>query len=303
MNRVAPDAPRSPTVVDRWAAQAFARLGVLPGVTRVGLALVEGGGRRLRFTASDRQSGAGMGWCHIDAYDDVPLNTAIRSGVPLLGSVADLPDRYAAFAEAQRGTGHVAVAAVPIGAAGAVLGGFVAYFDQPQSFEPTQSAMLLDHGDRLGAGLRRALLHLARRPVGPARRPETAPGELSVTREFPAELTAVADARHLLTATLLDWGLRADQVETAVLCLSELVTNAVIHAHGGCAVRVALLDRLLTVRVSDSGVAGALPLEPSGDPLRVHGRGLLLVEALATRWGHEAGADGVSVWYALELDD
>jgi anti-sigma regulatory factor (Ser/Thr protein kinase) len=295
----------SPTVVDGWAADAITLLCGLPDVTRVGLALVEGGGRRLRFTASDRQPGNGPGadvdWCHIDAYDDVPLNTAIRSGTPVLGAVDGLAARYAAFASAQRHAGHRAVAAVPIGADGAVLGGYVAYFDAPQPFEPTQRAALQRHGERLGTGLREALQHLARRPLGPGRLPAAAPGELGTGREFPAELSAVADARHFLAETLAAWSLPDEEVSTAVLCLSELVTNAVIHAHGGCAVRVGLHDRLLTVRVRDSGIAGTLPLEPAGDPLQVHGRGLLLVQALATRWGHEADADGVSVWFALEV--
>ena len=38
------------------------------------------------------------------------------------------------------------------------------------------------------------------------------------------------------------------------------------------------------------------------DPLRVHGRGLQLVEALADRWGSERDAVGTTVWFSLELD-
>jgi anti-sigma regulatory factor (Ser/Thr protein kinase) len=299
VNGVAGEAPHAPQVVDGWASGAFAELGRLPDVSRVGLALVEGGGRRLRFTASDRVEGADLGWCHIDAYDDVPLTAAIRRGTPVLGALAELPPEYDRFVAAQRDTGHVALAAVPVGAAGAVLGGYLTYFDRPQAFEHEQRTTLQRYGDQLGTGLRQALQHLAR-PVAPLA-PQAADGELSLVREFPADPTSVGDARHLLAATLQRWHLAEEQVETAVLCLSELVTNAVIHAHGGCAIRVSLHDDLLTVWVRDSGIAGALPLQPAGDPLQVHGRGLLLVDALATRWGHQADADGISVWFALEL--
>ena len=56
----------------------------LPGVARVGLALTEGGGRRLRFVA-DREGDAAdeLDWCHIDAYDDVPLTAVVRDGEPV----------------------------------------------------------------------------------------------------------------------------------------------------------------------------------------------------------------------------
>ena len=68
-----------------------------------------------------------------------------------------------------------------------------------------------------------------------------------------------------------------------------------------CVVRVVLHDGVLTAWVRDSGVADAVPLEPSGDPLEVHGRGLQLVQALASRRGHATDADGASVWFALDV--
>jgi anti-sigma regulatory factor (Ser/Thr protein kinase) len=92
-----------------------------------------------------------------------------------------------------------------------------------------------------------------------------------------------------------------DDLDSAVLCLSELVTNAVIHTRSGCEVRLVLDGGLVTGTVRDLGGA----LRPPGDgrsrdPLRVHGRGLQLVDALATRWSSEPDADGTTVWFALE---
>ncbi|MCW2772326.1 MAG: ATP-binding region ATPase domain protein [Nocardioides sp.] len=58
----------------------------LPGVVRVGIAPTEGGGRRLRFLAADAgDAGDKAGddtveWCHVDAYDDVPLMAVVRTG-------------------------------------------------------------------------------------------------------------------------------------------------------------------------------------------------------------------------------
>jgi anti-sigma regulatory factor (Ser/Thr protein kinase) len=85
-----------------------------------------------------------------------------------------------------------------------------------------------------------------------------------------------------------------------VLCLSELVTNALIHTPTGCAVRVLLDDGVLTTTVRDAGASDAGTVEPLEDPLRVHGRGLQLVEAVAARWGSELDSVGTTVWFVLE---
>jgi anti-sigma regulatory factor (Ser/Thr protein kinase) len=305
VDQAAHDAPRSRIDVDGWAADAFGLLGGLPAVGRVGLALVEGGGRRLLFTASDRLRASDLGWCHIDAYDDVPLNAAVRHAAPVIGALDGLPEQYGSFVAAQRGTPYVAVAAIPITASGGVLGGFVLFFDQPQRFDVHQRAELARLGDRLGnrlgSALRRAQVRRRRRPAATDSRAVVPPGALVAVHEVPAEPAAVGEARRFFQETLDAWGVDRDRADTATLCLSELVTNAVIHSHGGCVVRVVLHDGAVTVWVRDSGIADAVPLEPSGDPLEVHGRGLQLVEALASSWGHDADADGASVWFAIDV--
>src|SRR5689334_5214015 len=74
---------------ESWARSALARLGRLPGVHRAGLALAEGGGRRLLFTASDRGGNGEPKWCEVDVYEDVPLNHTIRTGDAVVGSMDD----------------------------------------------------------------------------------------------------------------------------------------------------------------------------------------------------------------------
>lgn len=281
-----------------WTREAFARTLAWPDVRRVGLALVEGGGRRLRFTASDR-GGVGVDWCHVDAYEDIPLNSVVRTGQAVHGTVAELGERYATFAARQRGTGTASVAAVPVVAAGQVLGGYVVFFERPQPFDEQQLADLAGVGAALGEALRRAQRQRQRRELSLADEP-VPEGARVAFHEVPADPAAVMPARWFLRATLEEWSVPTDAVDVAVLCLSELVTNALVHAHGGCVVRVMLEDGVLTTTVRDGGTARpGRPTLPD-DPLQVHGRGLQLVEVLSSRWGSELDDAGTTVWFVLD---
>jgi anti-sigma regulatory factor (Ser/Thr protein kinase) len=283
-----------------WTQGALDSLDQLSGVRRVGLALAEGGGRRLRFTASDRDNRERPAWCHVDAYDDVPLNTAVRTGQPVSGTLDDLEERYATFVSKQRATATVGLAAVPIVAAGQVLGGFVLFFDAPQAFGAQQRSELQQLGADLGATLREAQRRRDRTHV-PLSARAVPPGAVAAVHDVPGDVADVAGARRFLRRTLDDWGVDPDTCDTAVLCLSELVTNAVVHADSGCSVRALLEDQVLTITVRDRGHSSSPSGEPVEEPLRVHGRGLQVVEALATRWGSDFDTMGTSVWFVLEL--
>lgn len=286
--------------VTTWAEDALASLGGLPAVRRVGLALTEGGGRRLWFTASDRAPAeGGVDWCHVDAYDEVPLNTAVRTGKPVLGALGDLHGRYAQFVERQQGTPTRALAAVPIISSGNALGGFVLFFDQPQPFDFSQRRGLYRVGEELGEALRRAQRGEVRSSASLASEP-VPDGALVAHHDVVSDLSGVREARLFLRGTLREWAIDEDTIDSAVLCLSELVTNALIHTHAGCAVRVLLDQGVLTTTVRDNGAHHLAPVEPLEDPLRVHGRGLHVVDALATRWGSDLDTVGTTVWFVLE---
>ena len=92
-----PAASRAVLNGDTWVRSAFAQLSEVPGVHRSGLALAEGGGRRLLFTASDRDNELGVDWCEVPAYEDVPLNLSVRTGEQVVGSLDDLAGRYPVF--------------------------------------------------------------------------------------------------------------------------------------------------------------------------------------------------------------
>lgn len=301
MHRAWGPSPGTVLSIDTWALEALAHLSARLGVSRAGVALVEGGGRRLRFTATGHDEVRAVKWCDVDAYDDVPLNAALRSRTMVVGTLDELSGRFTDYVAHQRDTGALSLAAVPVVAAGRPVGGYMLFFDQPQAFDAPQRRELVRLGESLGESLGRARRGEPRRaavdPTGDAALATGVAADHAVSPEH----AAVADARRFLRRTLQDWDVDDETADTAVLCLSELVTNAVIHSHAGCAVRVQLEEGVLTTTVRDSGTADAASLEQLEDPMRVHGRGLLVVEALATRWGHELAPGSTTVWFELEV--
>jgi len=282
--------------VDSWAEHALAELVDLPDVLRVGIALVEGGGRRLLFTASDRPRGSADTWCHVDAFAAVPLNDALGCGRTVLGAIDELDRRYAAYAAAQVGTGFVAMAAVPIVVDRQPLGGFVLYYSTPQSFDVSQKDRLDDIAARLGRGLHEALRVPFALSVAEHNFPE---GSLIAEHNIPADPAAVAEARRFLRQTLATWSVDEETADDAVLCLSEIATNALIHTGGGCRIQVELHDGVLTTRVHDNGVALAPTVQTPPDTVQAHGHGLRIVEALVDSWGRDP--EPHHVWFALTV--
>jgi DNA-binding NarL/FixJ family response regulator len=88
-------------------------------------------------------------------------------------------------------------------------------------------------------------------------------------------------------------------LDSATLLVSELVTNAVVHAGSEVDVVVRIDGSCLRVEVSDT--SDVAPRMQAPTPDETSGRGLPLVEALASRWGVAARpAGGKSVWFELE---
>ena len=284
--------------VDAWARAALDRLAAMAGVQRVGLALTEGGGRQLLFVASDRDNERSVDWCHVDAYQDVPLNAVVRHGSTVTGSLEELDGHYPEFIGRQRAATTRAIAGVPVRAAGQVLGGFLLFYGTVQPFDRSQREGLEDVGASLGEELRRVQRSTTRLTVSLADQPVPR-GASVLTHAVAPHPGAVGLARSLLRTRLREWALGEDAIATAVLCVSELVTNAIIHTSGGCELRVVLDRGVLTTTVRDGGPV-ILPSLPTADPLAVHGRGLQLVDTLATRWGSDLDALGTTVWFVLE---
>lgn len=113
-------------------------------------------------------------------------------------------------------------------------------------------------------------------------------------------------ARMLLRAQLATWKVDAEFAGTAELVLSELVTNAVRHArapHGrDIGVRLARCGGTLRVEVADAGPAVELAARQAAEEDE-RGRGLAIVEALASRWGCRPRPNGIgkAVWAEVGL--
>ncbi len=110
---------------------------------------------------------------------------------------------------------------------------------------------------------------------------------------------SVSQARRFATGFVVAAAADADVRDVIVLLVSELVTNAVLHggphtpeATVGLAIAVDA-DRF-RIEVEDAGANW--PVAGDGAPDRLTGRGLLLVESLATRWGCELSDVGKVVW-------
>jgi anti-sigma regulatory factor (Ser/Thr protein kinase) len=123
------------------------------------------------------------------------------------------------------------------------------------------------------------------------------PAARSVAWRLPGEPQQVARARRLVRETLEGWGLDR-LVDTAELLVSELVTNAIQHAGGEVRLRLDRdRDRVLRCEVCDT--------TPNPPQLREfsatseHGRGILLVDALAAAWNFRRTASGKVVWFEL----
>ncbi len=120
-----------------------------------------------------------------------------------------------------------------------------------------------------------------------------------VYRTFVPDARSVGRARWFVREILDEWGV-PDLTDSALLSVSELVTNAVVHA--GTPVRLSLaLDAVnLRIEVEDSHPGRALPLQPEArSPTAERGRGLVIVSALAAAWGVEYGGGAKRVWLEL----
>lgn len=110
---------------------------------------------------------------------------------------------------------------------------------------------------------------------------------------------SVGEARRFTVDTLRGWG-RDDLAASGALLVTELVTNAILHAR--TMVQVILERRADIVRVE---VRDGSPVRPA---LRNHGldattgRGLALVATLAESWGVDISAAGKVVWAQLSED-
>ncbi|MCU1501136.1 MAG: hypothetical protein JWM12_490 [Ilumatobacteraceae bacterium] len=98
-----------------------------------------------------------------------------------------------------------------------------------------------------------------------------------------------AVAAHFATSSRLD---------DLLLCVSEVVTNAVLHAERPIRVVAETTNGGIRVEVTDC--SDVMPVRRSPDDHSPTGRGLLLLDALTSEWGVEPALNGKTVWFVIE---
>jgi anti-sigma regulatory factor (Ser/Thr protein kinase) len=121
---------------------------------------------------------------------------------------------------------------------------------------------------------------------------------MKTSQSFAASQQSVGAARRFVSGVISD--LTPEFQDAVILMVSELATNALVHAASGFQLTIDRTKTRLRVSVADLG-AGVPSLQspPSRQP---HGRGLRIVAELSDEWGtSEAPKQGKTVWFRLNL--
>ncbi|MFJ9688024.1 SpoIIE family protein phosphatase [Streptomyces bacillaris] len=161
---------------------------------------------------------------------------------------------------------------------------------------PAGAEALADHlSDRLwerwGSGDDVALLVLRRSPdVGSSHAPRL--------HQYihQADPEGLSDARAIVRQALADWDM-AEFADDAELVTGELLVNVLLHTEGGAVLSLEVLpEPVRRIRLSVQDRSSAWPRRRTPGETSTSGRGLLLLDAVATRWGIEPRGEGKAVW-------
>lgn len=118
---------------------------------------------------------------------------------------------------------------------------------------------------------------------------------------YAARLEAAAQARRDIALVLETWGL-PQLVDVAEQVVTELVANAVEHTDAATVGASITRTGKESARIVVTDTSRTRPTPGAPSPNDEHGRGLLLVEALAHDWGSEPVHGGKRVWAELRAD-
>ena len=124
------------------------------------------------------------------------------------------------------------------------------------------------------------------------------PPRLQARRTVRRDARTLAPVREFIDQTCQQWEIGA--LEAAARSVAqELVNNAVTHARTDATMLLHLRGCSLLVMVGDGSDKRPRLISPGRDRLRTHGYGLVIVDALAERWGSVPTTDGKVVWALL----
>ncbi len=125
----------------------------------------------------------------------------------------------------------------------------------------------------------------------------TEPALVEHSLELPGEPQSAALARRAVGATLQRAG-RPQWREAAELAVSEVVTNAILHARTHLDLAISVTPERVRVEVRD--FSPALPIPRHYGPDATTGRGLALVAGVSSEYGvTRLGAAGKIVWFCV----
>ncbi|MCX4966730.1 SpoIIE family protein phosphatase [Streptomyces sp. NBC_00654] len=111
-----------------------------------------------------------------------------------------------------------------------------------------------------------------------------------------ADPEGLSDARAIVRQALADWGM-AELADDAELVTGELLVNVLLHTEGGAVLTLEVLpEPVRRVRLSVQDRSSVWPRRRTPGETSTSGRGLLLLDAVATRWGIEPRGEGKAVW-------
>jgi anti-sigma regulatory factor (Ser/Thr protein kinase) len=115
---------------------------------------------------------------------------------------------------------------------------------------------------------------------------------------LPGDVTTPAAARRFVRSALESVETDPVVIETAELLTTELVTNAIVHAGSKSHLLIRAVKGVVRVEITDPD--DRLPSMAAPDTDALAGRGLIIVNGLASAWGVEATAKGgKTVWFEL----
>jgi anti-sigma regulatory factor (Ser/Thr protein kinase) len=125
---------------------------------------------------------------------------------------------------------------------------------------------------------------------------------VEIAREALVHLTpdasSLREGRRFVAETLQDWKVDEALIEPVLLVANELVANAIVHAQSAPVLSLAEAGPDLMLRVADTSPREPVPR--TATPTESGGRGLIMVQALADRWGFDAHSTGKVVWVTFE---
>jgi anti-sigma regulatory factor (Ser/Thr protein kinase) len=127
----------------------------------------------------------------------------------------------------------------------------------------------------------------------------TMPPTATAETVFPAVPESVGSARRFTRAALGRHDVEPRLIDTAMLLVSELATNAIVHAASSLTLRIDVGDDI-RVEVCDENEQPPILSEPGRE--QESGRGLSIVTTLADDWSWSPRSSGKVVWFSLARD-